>query len=148
MHGAGPGPGCWVGSAEQPQDTQSREAKKNMNKGKTIREDNFEEQLARARAACKSGTIAGTALLAMVAIERRRNHGTTFWILVIRIGGKQKFSLHQKVAVLKNINIDTGVEAGNRVVQKWQEEGLDSNVNVGEVFEECLRNVMEPEDLA
>ena len=150
MHGAGPGPGCWVGSAEQPQDTQSRPAKKNMSKDKTIREDNFEEQLARARAACKSGTIAGTALLAAVAIEKRRINGATYWNLVIRIGGKQKFSLHQKQAVPRNINIDTGVAAGNRVVQKMREEGLDSNVSIAEMFEESLRslNAMEPENLA
>ena len=133
-----------------PQDTQSREVKKNLTKGNVLNEENFEEQLACARAACRSGTVAGTALLAAVAIEKRKKGGVTHWNLVIRIGGKQKFSLHQKQAVPRNINIDTGVAAGNRVVQKLQEEGLDSNVSIAEMFEESLRslNVMEPEDLA
>ena len=115
-----------------------------------VHQDDFEEQLARARAACTSGTLAGTASLVAVAIERRKKDGVDMWNMVIRVGGKQKFSFNQKQAVWWNVRMDNCVAAGNLVVQKLRKEGLNLNMSIGEMFDTNLRTMCgrEPEDIA
>jgi len=52
------------------EDTASlKKAKKNVAKDSGFDQERFDEQLGRARAACASGALAGTALLAAVAFE-------------------------------------------------------------------------------
>ena len=68
-----------------------KKAKKNVAKDNGFDQESFDKQLARARAACTSGALAGTALLPAVASERRNKNGGVVWNTLIRVGGKQKF---------------------------------------------------------
>ena len=126
-----------------PKDTQSQKVKKTHAKANVLNQDGFEEQLARARAACASGTLAGTASLVAVAMERRKKNGVDTWVMVIRVGGKQKLSFNQKQAAWWNISIDNSVVAGNLVVQQLQKEGIDptGDVSVGDMFDKALEAV-------
>jgi hypothetical protein len=142
--------GCMFANClRTPEDTKSQKVKNNCAKD-NVHQDDFEEQLARARAACTSGTLAGTASLVAVAIERRKKDGVDMWNMVIRVGGKQKFSFNQKQAVWWNVRIDNCVAAGNLVVQKLRKEGLNLNMSIGEMFDTNLRTMCgrEPEDIA
>jgi hypothetical protein len=119
-----------------------KKAKKNVAKDTGFDQESFDEQLARARAACTSGALAGTALLAVVAFERRKKGGGVIWNMVIRVGGKQKFLFSQEVATARHINIDTAVSAGNLLVERLREEGL--NDGIGVMFDECLATLGVP----
>ena len=125
-----------------PEDTQSQKVKKTHAKANV--QDGFEEQLARARAACASGTLAGTASLVAVAMERRKKNGVDTWVLVIRVGGKQKMSFNQNQAALGNFSIDDSVAAGNIVVTTLQRDGIDylsGDVSVADMFNKALEAV-------
>ena len=137
---------CLRTVCERPQDK-----KMNNNCAKAnVHQNDFEEQLACARGACTSGTVAGTSSLVAVAIERRKKDGVDTWNMVIRVGGKQKYSLNQKQAVWWKVRMDDCVAAGNLVVQKLRKEGLNLNMTIGEMFDTNLRTMCgrEPEDLA
>jgi len=142
--------GCMFANClRTPEDTQSKKVKNNCAKA-NVHQNNFEEQLACARAACASGTLAGTSSLVAVAIERRKKDGVDTWNMVIRVGGKQKFSFNQKQADWWNVRVDNCVAAGNLVVQKLRKEGLNVNMSIGEMFDTNLRTMCgrEPEDIA
>ena len=118
--------------------------KKSHAKANVQSQDGFEEQLARARASCTSGTLAGTALLVAVAMERRKKNGVDTWVLVIRVGGKQKMSFNQNQAALSNFSIDDSVVAGNIVVKTLQRDGKDylsGDVSVADMFNKALEAV-------
>ena len=119
--------------------------KKTHAKANVQSQDGFEEQLARARASCTSGTLAGTASLVAVAMERRKKNGTDTWVLVIRVGGKQKMSYNQNQAALSNFSIDDSVVAGNIVVKTLQRDGKDylsGDVIVADMFNKALEAVL------
>ena len=122
------------------EDTASlKKAKKNVAKDNGFDQESFDKQLARARAACTSGALAGTALLVVVAFERRKKGGGVIWNMVLRVGGKQKFTFSQESATARHINIDTAVSAANLLVERLRQEGLDdSAIGIGVMFDECL----------
>ena len=79
-----------------------------------------------------------------VAMERRKKNGTDTWVLVIRVGGKQKMSYNQNQAALSNFSIDDSVVAGNIVVKTLQRDGIDylsGDVSVADVFNRALEAV-------
>jgi hypothetical protein len=128
------------------EDTPSlKKAKKCVAKDSGFDQESFDEQLARARAACTSGALAGTGLLTAVAFERRKKCGAVIWNMVIRVGGKQKFLFSQEVATARRINIDTAVSAGNLLVERLRQEGLDdSAIGIGAMFDQCLATLGVP----
>ena len=130
-------------------ETDTQDKKVNCAKA-NVHQNDFEEQLACARAACTSGTLAGTSSLVAVAIERRKKDGVDTWNMVIRVGGKQKFSFNQKQADWWNVRVDNCVAAGNLVVQKLRKEGLNENVSIGAMFYAHLQKicVREADDIA
>ena len=142
--------GFWMFRAEDT--TSLKKAKKCVAKDSGLDQESFDEQLARARAACTSGALAGTGLLAAVAFERRKKcGGAVIWNMVIRVGGKQKFLFSQEVATARRINIDTAVSAGNLLVERLRQEGLDdSAIGIGAMFDQCLAalGVPAPQELS
>jgi hypothetical protein len=82
--------------------------------------------------------------LVAVAIERRKKNGVDTWVLVIRVGGKQKMSFNQNQAALGNFSIDDSVVAGNIVVTTLQRDAIDylsGDVSVADMFNKALEAV-------